>query len=100
MAVYGIPEIDIAAVLGVDPKTLRNHYRDEVDLGETKASAQIAGFLFNSARNGNVTAQIFWLKTRARWKEAPAELRHSGSIGSYDLNELSDDQLERISRAG
>src|SRR4029453_19519916 len=69
MAAYGIPEINIAAVLGVDPKTLRKHYRDELDLGETKANAQIAGFLFNAARNGNVTAQIFWLKTRARWKE-------------------------------
>ena len=60
----------------------------------------MAGFLFNSAKNGNVTAQIFWLKTRARWKEAPTELRHSGSSGTCDLNELSDDQLERISRAG
>ena len=36
-------------VVGVDPKTLRKHYRDELDLGETKANAQVAGFLFNSA---------------------------------------------------
>jgi len=84
MAAYGIPEIDIAAVPGVDPKTLRKHYRDELDLGETKANAQVAGFLFNSARNGNVTAQIFWHKTRARWRETPLELRHSGSIGRKD----------------
>ena len=81
MAAYGIPETDIAAVVGIDPKTLRKHYRDELDLGETKANAQVAGFLFNSARNGNVTAQIFWLKTRARWRETPTELKHSGSIG-------------------
>jgi hypothetical protein len=40
------------------------------DLGATKANVQVAGFLFNSARNGNVSAQIFWLKTRARWKDA------------------------------
>src|ERR1700741_611362 len=53
MAAYGIPEIDIAAVLGVDPKTLRKHYRDELDLGETKANAQVAGYLFNAAKNGN-----------------------------------------------
>ena len=78
MAAYGIPEIDIAAVLGVDPKTLRKHYRDELDLGETKANAQVAGFLFNSARSGNVTAQIFWLKTRARWRETPMELNPRG----------------------
>lgn len=59
MAAYGIPEIDIARVVGVDPKTLRKHYRDELDMGEIKANAQVAGFLFNAARSGNVTAQIF-----------------------------------------
>src|SRR5215203_1487335 len=96
MAAYGIPEADIAMVVGIDPKTLRKHYRDELDLGSTKANAQVAGFLFNSARNGNVTAQIFWLKTRAKWKEAPAELRHSGAVATAALNELTDEALERI----
>ena len=88
MAAYGIPETDISRVLNIDPKTLRKHYRDELDLGETKANAQVAGFLFNAAKNGNVTAQIFWLKTRARWRElrlsfgtpASSEARSSISI--------------------
>ncbi len=96
MAGCGIPEADIAAVLKIDPKTLRKHFRDELDLGHTKANAQVAGFLFNAARNGNVTAQIFWLKTRARWREVPAEHRHSGSLGTYDLTKLSDAELERL----
>jgi hypothetical protein len=46
MAAYGIPEDDISRVISVDPKTLRKHYRDELDLGETKANPQVAGFLF------------------------------------------------------
>jgi hypothetical protein len=96
MAAYGIPETDISRVVGVDPKTLRKHYREELDLGETKANAQVAGFLFNAARNGNVTAQIFWLKTRAKWRETPLELRHSGSIGRRDLRELTDEELLAI----
>jgi hypothetical protein len=96
MAAYGIPEFDIARVVGVDPKTLRKHYRDELDLGETKANAQVAGYLFNAAKGGNVTAQIFWLKTRAKWRETPVELRHSGSIGRKDLSEMSDDELFAI----
>ena len=100
LAAYGIPETDISRVVGIDPKTLRKCYREELDLGTAKANAQVAGFLFNSAKNGNVTAQIFWLKTRARWKEAPTELRHSGAIGTCDLTELSDAELERISRSG
>jgi hypothetical protein len=72
---------------------LRKHYRDELDLGETKANAQVGGYLYNAAKGGNVTAQIFWLKTRAKWRETPVELRHSGSIGRKDLSELSDDEL-------
>jgi hypothetical protein len=93
MAAYGIPEPDISRTVGIDPKTLRKHYREELDLGTTKADAQVAGFLFNSAKNGNVTAQIFWLKTRARWRETPVELQHSGSIGRKDLCQFSDAEL-------
>ena len=96
MAAYGIPEPDISRVVGIDPKTLRKHYRDELDLGTTKANAQVAGFLFNSAKNGNVTAQIFWLKTRARWHETPVELRHSGLIGRKEMAEYSDADLLAI----
>jgi hypothetical protein len=96
MAAYGIPETDISRVVHIDPKTLRKHYREELDLGESKANAQVAGFLFNAAKNGNVTAQIFWLKTRARWRETPVELRHSGSIGRKDLSEVTDEELLSI----
>jgi hypothetical protein len=85
MAAYGIPETDISRVIHVDPKTLRKHYREGLDLGESKANAQVAGFLFSAAKNGNVTAQIFWLKTRARWRETPMELRHSGSIVCFGM---------------
>src|SRR3954467_9139381 len=100
MAAYGIPEIAISRVVGIEAKTLRKHYRDELDLGETKANAQVAGFLFNSARGGNVTAQIFWLKTRARWRESPTELRHSGSIGKKEMCEYTDEELMAIIREG
>ena len=29
----------------------------------------VSGSLFAAAKGGNVTAQIFWLKTRAHWPE-------------------------------
>ncbi|MGE3990874.1 hypothetical protein [Pseudorhodoplanes sp.] len=96
MAAYGIPADDIARVVGIDAKTLRKHYREELDLGSVKANAQVAGFLFNSARNGNVTAQIFWLKTRARWKETPSEHLHQAAIAHCDVRELTTDTLNRI----
>ena len=48
---------------------LRKHYRDELDTSKAKANAVISQSLFKLAREGNVTAQIFWLKTQAGWKE-------------------------------
>jgi hypothetical protein len=49
MAGYGVPEADIACVLEIDPKTLRRHYRKELDKGHIKASAKVAEFLFRKA---------------------------------------------------
>jgi hypothetical protein len=93
LAAYGIPSDNISRIVGIDSKTLRKYYRDEHDLGEARANAQVAGFLFNSAKSGNVSAQIFWLKTRARWRETPLELKHSGAIGRKDLSEWTDKEL-------
>jgi hypothetical protein len=67
MAAYGVPEADIARVVGVDPKTLRKHYRNELDHGHVKATAKVAEFLFRKATTDGaqcVTAAIFWMKTR------------------------------------
>ncbi len=49
MAGYGVPEVDIARVLGIDPKTLRKHYREELDTGHIKANAKVAESLFRKA---------------------------------------------------
>ena len=72
MAGYGIPEADIACVLDIDPKTLRRHYRPELDKGHIKATAKVAENLYRRATGEGreaVIAAIFWLKTRAGWKE-------------------------------
>ena len=72
LAGFGIQETEIAGLIGCDPKTLRKHYRDELDHGHTKANAKVAENLFRMALGQGreaVTAAIFWLKTRARWKE-------------------------------
>jgi len=68
-ATVGTDQETIARVLGIDPKTLRKHYRDELDLALAKANATIGGALFNKAKGGDTAAQIFWMKTQARWRE-------------------------------
>ena len=72
MAGYGITEKDISCVLEIDQKTLRKHYRKELDKGHIKATAKVAENLYRRATGEGreaVTAAIFWLKTRAGWKE-------------------------------
>ena len=72
LAGYGVPEPDIAGVVDIDAKTLRKHYRHELDHGHVKANAKVAESLFRKAigdGSQSVTAAIFWLKTRAKWKE-------------------------------
>lgn len=59
----------ISAVLGIDVKTLRKHYREELDFAAANAIEKIGGALYNKAMSGDVGAQIFWLKTQAGWKE-------------------------------
>jgi hypothetical protein len=72
LAGYGVPEADIAGVVGIDPKTLRKHYRQELRYGHVKANAKVAENLFRKATGDgreSVIAAIFWMKTRAQWKE-------------------------------
>jgi|694.fasta_scaffold02764_24 hypothetical protein len=85
MAACGVPQDQIAAVLGRDPKTLRKYCAEELDHAATRANANVAASLYQAAIKGNVTAQIFWCKTRLGWKEVQ-QVEHSGKIESITVN--------------
>ena len=72
LAGVGVRQDDIARIIGCAPKTLRKRFRDDLDRGTAEAIATVAGYLFANAMAGNVTAQIFILKTRAHWRERTA----------------------------
>jgi len=66
----GTPKQQIAKLLGITLPTLKKNYKEEIDMGQSKANATVAGKLYNKAVNSNdTTAQIFWLKTQAGWNE-------------------------------
>src|SRR6266481_3856407 len=73
MAAYGIPEDQIASTIGpkgIDPKTLRKHFRRELLLGATKANSKVAETAYQMATSGKCpTMTIFWAKCRNGWKE-------------------------------
>jgi hypothetical protein len=72
LAGYGVSEADIARVLAMEPATLRRLYRAELDSGHIKTNSKVAENLFRKATGEGreaVIAAIFWLKTRAGWRE-------------------------------
>jgi hypothetical protein len=84
LARVGTTQDDIAEIIGCDPKTLRKYFPDELQRGMAEANAEIGGCLFANAKAGNVVAQIFYLKTRARWRErgSPEESTSGGDGGA------------------
>lgn len=69
----GVPDYDIAKVMQISAPTLRKYFAHELEVGHIEANAQVARSLYKQATDPvkpNVTAAIFWLKTRARWTEA------------------------------
>ena len=73
MAAMGMPQNEIAACIGLrSPKTLRRHFRNELDTAAIEANVRIARSLYEMATAGkNTAAAIFWLKTRGggAWRE-------------------------------
>jgi hypothetical protein len=53
----GLPQDQIAALIGIAPDTLRKHYELELGLGKAQASAAVAKTLFNKATGGRTQQQ-------------------------------------------
>jgi hypothetical protein len=74
MAGYGVPQDDIALVIGITSRTLRKHFRHELDVAVIEANTRVAQCLYKQATTpGNIGASIFWLKARAGWREKHPE---------------------------
>ena len=83
MSSNGVPHRQQAPLIGCAPKTLRKHFRNELNLGKIQANAKVAGALYQSALDGNVKAQTFWLKTVGGWQETGnVEIVSEGVLGT------------------
>ena len=89
MSGYGIPQTDIATILEIDAKTLRKHFRRELDRGSIEATTKVAQTLFSMATSGqNTAAAIFWMKARAGWRE-----KQEIVLSAKPVIEMSDEEL-------
>jgi hypothetical protein len=114
MVGYGIPEHEIAKVIGVSPMTLRKYFREEIRVGATKANTQVAEFLFSTITGvtvpdrppitddrARVTAAIFWARTRMGWKDITVH-EHIGKDGApikIDVRERFCFKIDRLHEA-
>ena len=88
---YGVTEAEVARYVGVDAKTLRKHYKEELAFSRMKRNAVVGNFLFSAASGRAladganyadcVRAAMFWAKTRMGWRETN-NLDHTSSDGS------------------
>jgi len=90
----GMTHRQIASCVGIDVNTLEKHFRVEIDNGFDAIYEKIAGNLVRKALDGNLTAQTFWLKTKAGWRETnrventgadggPLQVNVSGQVTVY-----------------
>tara|TARA_R110000744_G_scaffold366697_1_gene475868 strand:- start:602 stop:955 length:354 start_codon:yes stop_codon:yes gene_type:complete len=72
---FGIPDRTLRAIMERDGEVSAAYKK-----GQAKAIISVAGSLLNSAKEGNITAQIFYLKTQAGWKEKESETQEIPAI--------------------
>ena len=79
LAGLGLTKQQVALSLGIHRDTLRKKESEFIGLfnalkrGRVSAIVEVSNALFQAAINGNITAQIFWLKNMApeRWSDHP-----------------------------
>lgn len=94
LAATGLSQVQISACLGINASTLIEkkryfaNFADAIKIGKAKGIGTVTNALFQSAQNGSVPAQIFYLKNRdpENWKDVTA---HSVSL----VSKMTDSQL-------
>ncbi len=77
MCLLGATDIELAEFFEVSETTLNNWKRQHpkflvsIKEGKEVADSKVAESLYNQAKEGNTTAQIFWLKNRRKkhWRD-------------------------------
>ena len=95
----GLPHDDIARIVinpstgkGIGRATLDKYFREELDTGSAKANADVGGKLYTMAMEGNLGAIIFWLKTRAGYRETSVHELKNADGDTFRTTEVSEEE--------
>lgn len=79
---FGITRPTFAAMMDRDPDIALRYKK-----GKSKAIGMVAKGLLKEARDGNLTAMMFYLKTQAGWREkSDVVITETNSDKSYTIN--------------
>lgn len=90
---FGVPQEQIASMIGCSVDTMVKHMANECSVGKGKANANIAKTLYNKAICGDTSALIFWAKTQMKWSEQ-VEVKQEVNIN--DISEAKSKLLAGI----
>ena len=108
LASYGLPQIQIALIVGRTVDTITKYYSFELKLAEAEKIIRVAEVAYLMAVNGKYPSMtMFYLKTRAQWRETDKPGRDVESIDDrarqirdtlkqMDTIELADDDFKRL----
>ncbi len=103
LAGQGLTVVQIGHCVGRSKQTIYNHpdILDAIKRGRAKGIKKVANALFENAMDGNVTAQIFYLKNRSPddWKDRKA-VEYSGGIAVTHNDMTQADLALKLTAAG
>ena len=100
LAAQGLTDQQIADALGISRATVTRNKRDNdafdaaIKRGKAKGIALVSSKLMEQVKGGNITAMIFFLKTRAGWSERDNESALLEIEGKRLANEKARRELE------
>lgn len=102
LAAQGLTMDQIASCLGIARSTMFDKqanyvdFSDAIKTGRHKGIAQVTNYLMESAKKGNVAAQIFYLKNRAKddWKDSQ-DLNVKKTI-QHTTNDIARERLDEL----
>jgi hypothetical protein len=102
---FGVLYTEIASYCNIEYKVLTKVYAEQLEKGKAAANALVGERLYRKCKEGDITALIFWAKTRMHWRETQ-HVDHTNSDGTMtavhklpDLSKLSHSQLLELAKA-